>query len=77
MSPSMSTRDWSTDTRRRERARSYKSPGETFWLSSSLYVIAILTGLTLPGVAVVFYFGIAVYLVVPFREIKRFILRRS
>jgi TMEM175 potassium channel family protein len=42
-----------------------------------LYVVAILTGLAWPGVAVVFYFGIAVYLVVPFRELKRFILRRS
>jgi uncharacterized membrane protein len=42
-----------------------------------LYGVAILTGLFLPGVAVAFYFGIAVYLVVPFRELKQFILRRS
>jgi uncharacterized membrane protein len=42
-----------------------------------VYGVAILTGLFLPGVAVAFYFGIAVYLVVPFRELKRFVLRRS
>lgn len=35
------------------------------------YVIAILIGLLLPVVAVTFYFGIAVYLVVPFREVAR------
>jgi uncharacterized membrane protein len=42
-----------------------------------LYVVAILAGLVVPGVAVAFYFGIAIYLVVPFRELKRFLLRRS
>jgi len=41
------------------------------------YVIAILTGLALPVVAVVLYFGIAVYLVVPFREAARVLFRRS
>ena len=32
------------------------------------YVIAILIGLALPAAAVALYFGLAVYLVVPFRE---------
>jgi hypothetical protein len=41
------------------------------------YVIAILIGLPLPGVAVAFYFGIAVYLVVPFREVARLLFRFS
>jgi len=41
------------------------------------YVVAILVGLALPGLAVVFYFGIAVYLVVPFREVARLLFRRS
>lgn len=35
------------------------------------YVIAILIGLALPVLAVALYFGIAVYLVVPFREAAR------
>jgi hypothetical protein len=39
------------------------------------YVIAILIGLLLPVVAVAFYFGIAVYLVVPFREVARLLFR--
>ena len=40
------------------------------------YVIAILIGLFLPGVAVAVYFGIAVYLIVPFREVTRLLFRR-
>ena len=35
------------------------------------YVIAILIGLALPQVAAALYFGIAVYLVVPFRGFAR------
>ena len=41
------------------------------------YVIAILVGLALPVLAVVLYFGLAVYLVVPFREAARVLFRRS
>ena len=41
------------------------------------YVTAILIGLLLPGVAVALYFGIAVYLVVPFREVARLLFRPS
>ena len=40
------------------------------------YVIAILIGLVLPGVAVAVYFGIAVYLIVPFRQVARLLFRR-
>ena len=40
------------------------------------YVIAILTGLLLPVAAVALYFGLAVYLVVPFREAARALVRR-
>ncbi len=40
------------------------------------YVVAILIGLALPVVAVALYFGIAVYLVVPFREAARVLVRR-
>jgi uncharacterized membrane protein len=40
------------------------------------YVIAILIGLLLPVAAVALYFGIAVYLVVPFREAARVLRRR-
>jgi uncharacterized membrane protein len=40
------------------------------------YVIAILIGLYLPVVAVALYLGVAVYLVVPFREVARLLFRR-
>jgi hypothetical protein len=40
------------------------------------YVIAILIGLALPAAAVAIYFGLAVYLVVPFREAARVLRRR-
>ena len=40
-------------------------------------MIAIIIGLLLPGVAVALYFAIAVYLVVPFREVARLLFRRS
>jgi uncharacterized membrane protein len=40
------------------------------------YVITILIGLLLPVAAVALYFGIAVYLVVPFREAARVLARR-
>ena len=40
------------------------------------YVTAILTGLVVPQVAVALFFGIAVYQVVPFREVAR-LFRRS
>jgi len=40
------------------------------------YVIAIVIGLALPILAVALYFGIAVYLVVPFREAARVLIRR-
>ena len=41
-----------------------------------VYVVAILIGLVVPTVAVAFYFGIAIYLVVPFREIRRLLFKR-
>ncbi len=41
------------------------------------YVIAILIGLVLPVLAVALYFGIAVYLVVPFRETARLLFGRA
>ena len=41
------------------------------------YVIAILIGLALPELAVALYFGLAVYLIVPFREVARLVSRRS
>jgi len=41
------------------------------------YLIAILVGLVFPGLAVAAYFGIAVYLVVPFREVTRLLFDRS
>lgn len=41
------------------------------------YVIAILIGLAVPRVAVALYFGIAVYLVVPFRDVARLLFRST
>jgi uncharacterized membrane-anchored protein len=40
------------------------------------YVIAIITGLFLPVVAAALYAGLAVYLVVPFREAARVLILR-
>jgi uncharacterized membrane protein len=40
------------------------------------YVIAIIIGLAFPVLAVALYFGIAVYVVVPFRETARVLMRR-
>jgi uncharacterized membrane protein len=40
------------------------------------YLVAILIGLLLPVAAVALYFGLAVYLVVPFREAARVLRRR-
>jgi uncharacterized membrane protein len=40
------------------------------------YVIAIIIGLFLPVAAVAVYFGIAVYLIVPFRQVARLLFRR-
>jgi TMEM175 potassium channel family protein len=41
------------------------------------YLIAVIIGLVFPGLAVAAYFGIAVYLVVPFREITQLLFGRS
>ncbi len=41
------------------------------------YVIAILIGLAVPVAAVVFYFGIAVYAIVPFRKVAALVFGRS
>ena len=40
------------------------------------YVIAILIGIALPALAVALYFGLAIYLVMPFREAARLLVRR-
>ncbi len=40
------------------------------------YVTAILVGLAFPRVAVVLYFGVAVYLVLPIREVARLLFQR-
>ena len=41
------------------------------------YVIATVIGLAVPVAAVVFYFGITVYAIVPFREVARLVFGRS
>ena len=68
---------------RREHLHSQHEDGEELYARRSLlpvvigYVTAILVGLALPKVAVALYFGIAVYLVVPFGEVRRLLFRRS
>jgi uncharacterized membrane protein len=52
--------------------------GERKLLSVVLgYSGAVLIGLVFPGIAVAAYFGIAVYLVVPFREVGHLLFRRE
>jgi uncharacterized membrane protein len=60
-------------------AEGEESPGEQrkFLPVVIGYVIAIIIGLLLPGAAVALYFAIAIYLVVPFREVARLLFRRS
>ena len=41
------------------------------------YVGAILAGLALPTLAVVLYFALAVFVVVPFGEVRRLMFKRS
>jgi TMEM175 potassium channel family protein len=68
---------------RREHLYSQPDDGEEAYERRSLlpvvigYVTAILVGLALPKVAVALYFGIAVFLVVPFGEVRRLLFRRS
>ena len=61
------------------RAEGEEPPGEQRKLLPVVigYVAAILIGLRWPGVAVAFYFGLAIYLVVPFREVARLLFRPS
>jgi uncharacterized membrane protein len=47
------------------------------WPVLAGYVIAILIGLAAPTVAVVLYLALALFLVVPFRDIRRLLLGRS
>jgi uncharacterized membrane protein len=44
---------------------------------SAGYTIAILIGLAAPTLAVALYFALALYIVVPFRDIRRLVSRRS
>ena len=41
------------------------------------YGIAVLIGLVVPTVAMVLYFAIAVFIVVPFRDVRRLLFKRS
>jgi uncharacterized membrane protein len=48
-----------------------------FWPVLAAYVIAILIGLAAPTAAVVLYLALAVFLVVPFRDVRRLLFNRS
>jgi TMEM175 potassium channel family protein len=47
------------------------------WPVLGAYVIAILIGLAAPPAAVVLYLALAVFLVVPFRDVRRLLVNRS
>lgn len=53
-----------------------RSPQRKLLLVVIGYVIAILIGLVAPVAAVGLYFGITVYLIVPFRQVARLLVRR-
>jgi uncharacterized membrane protein len=55
------------DVRDEELARTRNSS----WSGVMMYVAAILVGLALPGVAVAVYFAIALFLVIPWRQVAR------
>jgi uncharacterized membrane protein len=63
-------KDYSTDVEL-ERTRRKDTSGIV------LYVIALVAGLFLPGVAVAIYFAIALFLVIPFRELRHLRIRRT
>lgn len=47
------------------------------WPVLAAYVIVILIGLAAPTAAVMFYLALAVFLVVPFRDVRRLLFNRS
>lgn len=47
------------------------------WPVLAAYVIAILIGLAAPTAAVVLYLALAIFLVVPFRDVRRLLFNRS
>ena len=49
----------------------------TLWPILAGYVLAILIGLAAPKLAVVLYLAVAVILVVPFRDVRRLLFKRS
>lgn len=53
-----------------------ESEEHRFWPVLVGYALAVLVGLALPEVAVAVYFGLAIYLVVPFREVGQVLFRR-
>jgi uncharacterized membrane protein len=53
------------------------SPGNALLPVVAGYVVAILVGIALPAVAVALYCVLALYLVVPFRELGRVLLTRT
>ena len=54
-----------------------KTERREFWPVLAAYVTAIVIGLALPTVAVVLYLALAVFLVVPFRDVRRLLFNRS
>ena len=69
---------------RREHLYSHEQPDEELQTDRRTlvpvvisYVGAILVGLALPTLAVVLYFALAVFVVVPFREVRRLMFKRS
>jgi uncharacterized membrane protein len=59
-----------------EEGEELQSTQRKFWPVVIGYVISIMIGLFLPVLAAAFYAGLAVYLVVPFREATRVLIRR-
>lgn len=54
-----------------------KTERREFWPVLAAYVMAIVIGLALPTAAVVLYLALAVFLVVPFRDVRRLLFNRS
>ncbi|HEX3668074.1 MAG TPA: TMEM175 family protein [Acidimicrobiia bacterium] len=54
-----------------------KTERREFWPVLAAYVTAIVIGLAVPTAAVVLYLALAVFLVVPFRDVRRLLFNRS
>ena len=73
----MRTPDANTSTQTHQADEELQTDRHTIIPVLIAYVVAILVGLALPTLAVALYFALAIFLVVPFRDIRRLLFTTS